>query len=112
MPPARKPVAALHKGPKKFSRDFPERGELPERRAFGAMRSRQKSRNVSGQKHKSRRRRFFIPEMAVFTRIAEHIQCRPAVPGLHRAFFSSTMNSPDNAISERSIRRHDNIKRL
>ncbi|NTX31766.1 hypothetical protein HT746_32440 [Burkholderia pyrrocinia] len=95
------PAAALCKGPKIFARDFPERGKPVACRRIGGMRTRRKTRNVSSQKHEFRPGRLFIPENAVFTRIAEQSKYRLSVRGLHHAIFSSTMHSPDNAVSER-----------
>ncbi|MBN3797423.1 hypothetical protein [Burkholderia sp. Ac-20392] len=53
------------------------------------------------QKHKIRPRGFLIPENPVFTPFTSQTQSRLSTGDLQHAIFSSTMNSPDNAISER-----------
>lgn len=64
-------AAALHKGSKIFSRDFPERGQPVAFHGIGRTRHRSKTRNVSSQKHEIRPGRFFIPENAVFTPVTD-----------------------------------------
>jgi len=64
-------AVALHKGSKKFSRDFPGRGQPVAFHGTGRMRHRSKTRNVSSQKHKSGPGRFLVPENAVFTPVTD-----------------------------------------
>ncbi|WP_423396112.1 hypothetical protein [Burkholderia sp. LMG 21824] len=92
------PAAALRKGSKIFTRDFPERAKRPACHAAGRMRRRSKWPNVSKQKHEMPPHRFFNPENAVFTCVIGQSRYRLSVSGLHHAVFSSTMNSPDSAI--------------
>ncbi|WP_174928870.1 hypothetical protein [Burkholderia lata] len=68
------------------------------------------------QKHKIRPRGFLIPENPVFTLLTSQTKSRLSAVDLQPAIFSSTMNSPDNAISERfdpqARRTTHNMKRL
>ena len=64
-------AAALHKGSKIFSRDFPERGQPVAFHGIGRTRHCSKTRNVSSQKHETRPGRFLIPENAVLTPVTD-----------------------------------------
>ncbi len=113
MPPGaacRQRVAALCKGSKKFSRDFPESMSPVPRRAFGTPPNRSKTRNVSSEKHRSRRYRFLRRENPLFSRIAVASPFLDSARGLRRAIFSPTMHSPDSAIERDSIRTRQHKK--
>lgn len=107
------PAAALRQGPKKFSRDFPAHAIRPLPHVAGRMPSRSNWPNVSKQKHEIRKRRFLIPENTVFTCVTGQSGFRLSAGDLHHAIFSSTMNSPDDAISMRfDPQARQNMKRL
>ena len=106
-------AAALRKGAKIFTRDFPAHAKRPASRVAGGMRSRSNWPNVSKQKHEIRKRRFLIPENTVFTCVTGQSGFRISAGDLHHAIFSSTMNSPDDAISVRfDPQARQNMKRL
>jgi len=102
--------AALHKGLKKFSRDFPESAQSLSRRAFHSVPDRPKTRNVSSEKHQLRRRGFLRRKKPVSSDIAVLAISRESGGGLHHTIFSPTMHSPDSAIESDSIRIHDSKK--